>query len=137
MTTYCTLCRIKVHGTVVSGLSTLGRVQVLIDTEWLPLLTRPKLTVTCHCVALNALGQYVIHAVSVDGCLFSGTIAPAQLLKQDVTEVLRSSEVIVVSQKCVSLESLKESARPDHIVIDVNGWRELEALPWQYEGICW
>ena len=61
----------------------------------------------------------------------------AQLLKQDVTEVLRSSEVIVVSQKCVSLESLKESARPDHIVIDVNGWRELEALPWQYEGICW
>jgi GDP-mannose 6-dehydrogenase len=61
----------------------------------------------------------------------------AQLLKQDVTEVLGSSDVIVVSQKCVSLEALRELARPDHLVIDVNGWRELDSLPWQYEGICW
>jgi len=61
----------------------------------------------------------------------------AQLLKLEVLDVLHSSDVIVVSQKCVALEVLKESARPDQIVIDVNGWRELDTLAWQYEGICW
>lgn len=61
----------------------------------------------------------------------------AQLLKQDAKEVLQSSEVIVVSQKCVPLELLQELSHPDQIVIDVLGWRELSTLPWQYEGICW
>lgn len=61
----------------------------------------------------------------------------AQLLKQDAKEVLQSSEVIVVSQKCVSLELLQELSHPDQIVIDVHGWRELSTIPWQYEGICW
>ncbi|WP_397384432.1 nucleotide sugar dehydrogenase [Prosthecobacter sp.] len=61
----------------------------------------------------------------------------AQLLKFDVLDVLQASDVIVVSQKCVPLEVLRESARTNQIVIDVNGWRELDTLPWQYEGICW
>ncbi|MDI1314439.1 nucleotide sugar dehydrogenase [Prosthecobacter sp.] len=61
----------------------------------------------------------------------------AQLLKQDAKEVLQSSDVIVVSQKCVPFETLAELARPDQIVIDVHGWRELSTLSWQYEGICW
>ncbi len=61
----------------------------------------------------------------------------AQLLKQDATEVLHSSDLIVVSQKCVSLDSLKELARADQVVIDVNCWRELQTLRWHYEGICW
>ncbi len=61
----------------------------------------------------------------------------AQLLKQDARDVIQSSEVIVVSQKCVPFETLKELARPDQVVIDVQGWRELSTLSWQYEGICW
>ena len=61
----------------------------------------------------------------------------AQLLKPDVTDVLHGSDVIVVSQKCVTIEALKLLARPDQIVIDVNSWRELSSLPWQYEGLCW
>lgn len=61
----------------------------------------------------------------------------AQLLKQDPKEVLQSSDLIVVSQKCVPFETLKELVRPDQVVIDVNGWRELATLSWQYEGICW
>ena len=61
----------------------------------------------------------------------------AQLLKQDLMDVMEDSEVIVVSQKCVAFEALQKLARPDQIVIDVNGWRELSSLPWQYEGICW
>lgn len=61
----------------------------------------------------------------------------AQLLKQDAEEVLQSSEVIVVSQKCVPFETLEKLARPDQVLIDVHGWRELSTLSWQYEGICW
>lgn len=61
----------------------------------------------------------------------------AQLLRQDAREVLQSSDVLVVSQKCVSFEALAEMARPEQVVIDVCGWRELSTLSWQYEGICW
>ncbi len=61
----------------------------------------------------------------------------AQLMKKTPEEVLAESDVIVVSQKCASLEVLRAAARPDHVVIDVNGWAELATLPWQYEGICW
>ncbi len=61
----------------------------------------------------------------------------AQLMKTTPAEVLQESDVIVVSQKCTTLDLLRTEARADHAVIDVNGWRELDALPWQYEGICW
>lgn len=61
----------------------------------------------------------------------------AQLLRQDAREVLQSSDVLVVSQKCVPFEALAEMARQEQIVIDVCGWRELSTLSWQYEGICW
>lgn len=61
----------------------------------------------------------------------------AELLKPDAREVLQFSEVIVVSQKCLTLEALKPFVRPDQVVIDVHGWRELSSLPWQYEGMCW
>lgn len=61
----------------------------------------------------------------------------AQLMKTTPAEVLENSDVIVVSQKCAALDALRSSARADHMVIDVNGWKELSTLPWQYEGICW
>lgn len=61
----------------------------------------------------------------------------AQLMKATPEEVLQTSDVIVVSQRCASLDTLRAAARPEQTVIDVNGWTELAALPWQYEGICW
>lgn len=61
----------------------------------------------------------------------------AQLLKAGAGEILEKSDIIVVSQKCVALDLLARIARSDQYVIDVNGWRELQALPWTYEGICW
>jgi GDP-mannose 6-dehydrogenase len=61
----------------------------------------------------------------------------AQLLKAGAEEVLEKSDIIVVSQKCVALDLLARIARSDQCVIDVNGWRELQDLPWKYEGICW
>ncbi|MBE7497005.1 MAG: UDP-glucose/GDP-mannose dehydrogenase family protein [Verrucomicrobiaceae bacterium] len=61
----------------------------------------------------------------------------AQLLKPEAAQVLAESEVIIVSQKCVPLEQLRTLVRPDHLLIDVNGWEELKTLPCHYEGLCW
>lgn len=61
----------------------------------------------------------------------------SSLLKPDVLDVLCESDVIVASQKCAGIEELRAAARPDQIVIDVNGWRDLRQLPWHYEGLCW
>jgi GDP-mannose 6-dehydrogenase len=61
----------------------------------------------------------------------------ASLLKADVREVVENSDLIVVSQKCAQIEDLAAMVKPDQCVIDVNGWRELAQLPWQYEGLCW
>lgn len=61
----------------------------------------------------------------------------AQLLCSSAEEVVRESEVIVVSQKCADVESLRSVAGAGKHVIDVNGWPELKSLPWSYEGVCW
>lgn len=61
----------------------------------------------------------------------------ASLLKTDAREVIEHGDLIIASQKCVKLEELRTMVRPGQAVIDVNGWRELESLPWTYEGLCW
>jgi len=61
----------------------------------------------------------------------------AQLLCDSAEEVVRESDVIIASQKCVEVESLRSVAGAGKHVIDVNGWPELKALPWSYEGVCW
>ena len=61
----------------------------------------------------------------------------ASLLREDVREVVRESDVIVASQRCAPVEALREVAREGQALVDVNGWRELRELPWKYEGLCW
>ena len=61
----------------------------------------------------------------------------AQLMKATPTEVLQNSDVIVISQKCTTIDALLPDVRADQFVIDINGWEELKTLPWQYDGICW
>jgi GDP-mannose 6-dehydrogenase len=61
----------------------------------------------------------------------------ASLLKTDVTEVIEHAELVIASQKCVSVETLASLVKPGQQVIDVNGWRDLKTLPWGYEGLCW
>jgi GDP-mannose 6-dehydrogenase len=61
----------------------------------------------------------------------------ASLLKTDVTEVIEHAELVIASQKCVSVETLATLVKPGQQVIDVNGWRDLKTLPWGYEGLCW
>lgn len=59
------------------------------------------------------------------------------LLKSDVGEVIEHAELIIASQKCASIDELATWVKPGQSVIDVNGWRELKSLPWDYEGLCW
>ena len=61
----------------------------------------------------------------------------ASLLRETAEEVVNESDIIVASQKCVSVEALRGVVKADQCVIDVNGWRELETLAWRYEGLCW
>jgi GDP-mannose 6-dehydrogenase len=61
----------------------------------------------------------------------------ASLLRETAEEVVNESDIIVASQKCVSVEALSGVVKADQGVIDVNGWRELELLAWRYEGLCW
>jgi GDP-mannose 6-dehydrogenase len=61
----------------------------------------------------------------------------AQLLCDSAEEVVRESDVIIASQKCAEVESLRVVAGAGKQKIDLNGWPELKALPWSYEGICW
>ena len=61
----------------------------------------------------------------------------SSLLMDSAADVVRESEVIVASQKCSSISELTSVVRAGQLVIDVNGWREIESLPWTYEGLCW
>ena len=61
----------------------------------------------------------------------------ASLLKTDSREVIEHADLIIASQKCVTVETLAQSVKPTQQVIDVNGWRDLATLPWSYEGLCW
>jgi GDP-mannose 6-dehydrogenase len=61
----------------------------------------------------------------------------ASLLRVRPREVIEKSEVVVASQRVAKPEEFASAVRPEQYLIDVNGWRELQALPWRYEGICW
>jgi GDP-mannose 6-dehydrogenase len=61
----------------------------------------------------------------------------ASLLRSTPGEVVDHSDVIVAAQRCATLSALTSAVRPSQCLIDVNGWPELETLPWQYEGFCW
>jgi GDP-mannose 6-dehydrogenase len=61
----------------------------------------------------------------------------ARLMAASAAEVVSGSEVIVAAQPCTSLDELRGCVRAEQHVIDVNGWQELETLPWRYEGLCW
>ena len=59
------------------------------------------------------------------------------LLADDTSRAIAEAEVIVVSNRCVSLDEIAQHLTKDHIVIDVCEWPELKTLPSKYCGICW
>lgn len=61
----------------------------------------------------------------------------ATLLTANARDVIEHSELIIASQRCVPEGDLATWVKPEQHVIDVNGWRELKGMAWNYEGLCW
>ena len=61
----------------------------------------------------------------------------ASLLCGDLASALGKGGLVLVAQRCVEIGELKGLIRPDHHVVDINGWDDLRALPTTYEGFCW
>jgi GDP-mannose 6-dehydrogenase len=61
----------------------------------------------------------------------------AKLLHTDVEGAVGKRGLVVVAQRCVSLEALETCLTPEHEVLDVNGWPELQVQVGRYEGLCW
>ena len=61
----------------------------------------------------------------------------SSLLKKDLRSALGKQGLLVVSQKCAPVDQLAKHLKPEHTVLDVNGWPELKDLPGRYVGFCW
>jgi GDP-mannose 6-dehydrogenase len=61
----------------------------------------------------------------------------ASLLRDTAGQVVAESDLIIASQACAKVEELLPHLRPDHRIIDVNGWPALKELPCHYQGVCW
>ena len=61
----------------------------------------------------------------------------ANLLRDSAVDVVKATDLIIVSQACVEPAVLAAHLRSDHRIIDVNGWSALRDLPCHYEGLCW
>jgi len=72
--------------------------------------------------------DYIEHAIPHIG----------SLLENDLGEILRKSEVVVIGTRGIAREQLQTHLRPDHVVIDlVNLEKARRPAAGNYEGICW
>lgn len=61
----------------------------------------------------------------------------SELLTETGVDAVQDAELVIAAQKCMSLEELAGCVNSSQSVIDVNGWRELSDLAWNYDGSCW
>jgi GDP-mannose 6-dehydrogenase len=61
----------------------------------------------------------------------------ASLLQSNVASAVGDRGLIIAAQACAPIAELRQAVRPEHRVLDVNGWPELRELPCPYEGFCW
>jgi len=60
------------------------------------------------------------------------------LLENDLAQILRHAEVVVIGTRGVGRDQLQTHLRPDHVVIDlVNLEKSRRPAAGNYEGICW
>src|SRR5579872_1349132 len=72
--------------------------------------------------------EYIEHAIPHIG----------SLLENDLGEILRNAEVVVIGTRGVLRDHLQAHLRPDHVVIDlVNLEKARRPAITNYEGICW
>ena len=61
----------------------------------------------------------------------------ASLLRDNLADALGARGLVLAAQKCAAISELAKCVRPEHHVLDINGWPELKKLPSKYEGFCW
>jgi GDP-mannose 6-dehydrogenase len=72
--------------------------------------------------------DYIEHAIPHIG----------SLLENDLREVLRQAEVVVIGTRSATRDQLQALLRPDHVVVDlVNLEKSRRPAAGNYEGICW
>ena len=60
------------------------------------------------------------------------------LLGNDLSQILKNAEVVVIATRGIAQDQLEQSLRPDHIVLDlVNLEKHRRPVAGNYEGICW
>jgi hypothetical protein len=60
------------------------------------------------------------------------------LLENDLGEILRNAEVVVIGTRGIPREQLQAHLRSSHVVIDlVNLEKVRRPVAGNYEGICW
>ena len=61
------------------------------------------------------------------------------LLCNDLAQVVREAEVVVISTRGIKKEELQQHLRPDHIILDLVNLEKVRrpADKGRYEGICW
>jgi GDP-mannose 6-dehydrogenase len=72
--------------------------------------------------------DYIEHAIPHIG----------SLLENDLGQILRSAEVVVIGSRGIPRDQLQAHLRPEHVVIDlVNLEKTRRPTARNYEGICW
>ena len=72
--------------------------------------------------------EYIEHAIPHIG----------SLLENDLGEILRRAEVVVIGTRGIARDQLQAHLRPDHVVVDlVNLEKSRRPTAGNYEGICW
>jgi len=61
----------------------------------------------------------------------------ASLLCGSLKEAVRDEGTVIASQPCVKIDELRSALTDKHLLIDVNGWPDLQSLPNRVEGFCW
>jgi GDP-mannose 6-dehydrogenase len=61
----------------------------------------------------------------------------ASLLVPTAAAAVGDAGLVIAAQKCLPAAELKALLTDRHVVLDVNGWRELAGSPARYVGFCW
>jgi GDP-mannose 6-dehydrogenase len=61
----------------------------------------------------------------------------ASLLHEDLARAVGERGLIVAAQRCASIAELAKVIKPEHRLLDVNGWPELTRMSAKCEGFCW
>lgn len=61
----------------------------------------------------------------------------ASVLAPDLQTCMEGADVVVVSHAVAQIDEIKGHIDPAAVVVDVNGWMDLEKLPNKVRGLCW